>query len=287
MHSDKSLNLDPIPAFVYKLLEDGVSALFVCGSSGEGPSLTSEERMTVAESYMSAAEKRCPVIIHVGHDSVAESRRLAAHADRIGADAIAAVAPTYYDINSIDILIPTLAEIAGAAPDLPLFYYHIPVISRVDFDMLDFLNRCEKELPSLAGIKYTKLSLYEFQACTEYQNGKYTMLFGKDEMLLSALAVGARGAVGSTYNFAAPLYRRIIKAFNLGQLEEARMLQSRAVEMVRILCQFRGFPAFKGVMRLLGHDFGPARLPLVTLSEKELSEMERALKACGFFEWGL
>ncbi len=92
LHEDGTLDLDLIPALVDKLVADGLKGIFICGTNGEGPNMTTEERMAVAEAYIQAANKRLLVLVHVGHNSIYESRKLAAHAESIGADAISSVA---------------------------------------------------------------------------------------------------------------------------------------------------------------------------------------------------
>ena len=106
-------------------------------------------------------------------------------------------------------------------------------------------------------------------------------------MLLSALAVGAKGAIGSTYNLAGPLYRKVIAAFERGDLDEARKYHSLAVEMIRICLRSGGLPAFKAVMKLLGLDCGPTRLPLETLAPDEIESLKKELDNIGFFDWAL
>jgi N-acetylneuraminate lyase len=128
--------------------------------------------------------------------------------------------------------------------------------------------------------------VHEYQQCLEFSKGRRDLLFGVDEMLLSGLAVGAGGAIGSTYNFAAPLYQRLWAAFARGDLEEARTCQARSVELVRVICRYRDLAALKGIMKLIGLDCGPCRLPLVTLTARELPDLEKDLRAIGFFEWG-
>jgi N-acetylneuraminate lyase len=285
MREDGSLNLDQVKPMVDYLVENRIAGLYVCGSTGEGPSLTSEERRATAQAYREAAGGKVPVIVHVGHDSVTEACCLAEHAQSIGADSVAAVPPSYFKIDSLETLIVCLAQIASAAPKLPFYYYHIPRMNGLDFDMLNFLELAEQRIPSFTGIKYSALTVHNYQSCLEYKNGKYNILFGCDEMLLSGLSVGAPGAVGSTYNFAAPLYHRIIDAFKRNDMTEAKKYQALSVEMIRIFYRYRGLAAFKATMKLIGFDCGPVRLPNVTLTEAELAALKKELKELGFFDW--
>ncbi len=238
-----------------------------------------------AEAFVDAAGGRVPVIIHVGHNSLEESRRLAAHAQQIGADAIAAAPPSYDRPASIELLVKSLQQITLGAPDLSFYYYHIPRMTGVYLDMLEFLRYGGERLPSLAGIKYTQPTVHEFQLCAEHERGRFEILFGTDEMLLSGLCAGATGAVGSTYNFAAPVYRRIVEAFADGNLPEARRWQAAAARMIDVINRHRSQPGFKAVMNLIGIDCGPNRLPLDSLKADEIEILRSDLDQIGFFGW--
>lgn len=280
---DGSLNLSLVPGLVDKLIEDGLTGVFVCGTNGEGPNLTIEERMAMAEAFVKAASKRILVIVHVGHSSIAESRRLAEHAAHIGADAISSVAAFYFKPLSVQNLVKCMAEIASAAPAIPFYYYHIPVLTGVGMDMEEFLRLSNAAIPNLAGIKYTAPTLHEYQACLSFEGGRYDILYGTDEMLLSALAVGAKGAIGSTYSFAAPLYLKVMEMFKAGQLKEARQMQLALVQMVRCFVKYPPIPAQRAIMKMLGWDLGPCRLPLADLSTQDTATLQSALEALGFF----
>lgn len=186
MCRDGSLNLAQIQPMVDYLVRAQISGLYVCGSTGEGPSLSSEERRTVAAAYVEAASGKLPVVVQIGHNSLAEARALASHAQAVGADAISAMPPSYFKFSSLDTLIDCLSEIASATTNLPFFYYHIPSLTGMDFDMVEFLRLGCKRLPNLAGIKYSDTSIDGYQACLRFAPQRFSILFGCDEMLLSA-----------------------------------------------------------------------------------------------------
>lgn len=284
LRADGSVNLDVIPLLVEKLIADGVQGVFICGTNGEGPNLTMEERMQIAETYVKAANKRILVLVHVGHTAIAASRSLAKHASTIGADAISSVAGFYFKPASVNNLADCMAAIAGAAPDLPFYYYHIPAITGITVNMIRFLELAEEKIPNFAGVKYTAATLQEYQGCLNYKNGKYDILFGYDELLLPALSVGAAGAIGSTYTFAAPLYNAIIRAFEQGEIEKARALQWQAVQMISCLPEFGPIPTQKAIVSLGGLDLGPCRLPLTALTADEKQRVKQFLESIRFFE---
>ena len=287
MHPDGSLNLSQVPGIVEHLIQDGIKGLYVCGSTGEGPLMSSAERRQVAEAYISAVAGRLPVIVQIGHDSLAEARDLAQHAQDCGADAISAITPRYFGCDSVDTLVACLEQATRSVPDIPFFYYHIPALSGINFDMVQLLHKAPKQLPGFAGIKYSALTIHEYQECLDCAGDEYTILFGCDEMLLSSLAVGGYGAVGSTFNFAAPLYNSIINAYRQSDLQIAQDLQLKSVKMIHMLYdRYRGQPGFKAIMNLLGNDCGPNRLPLCALSDAENKQLRIDLEQIGFFTWG-
>jgi N-acetylneuraminate lyase len=276
------LALDRVPMLADHLVASGVSGAFVCGSNGEGPNLTEAERMAVAEAWVRAAAGRLRIFVHVGHPTIRTAQALTDHAARIGADAASAVAAFYYKPDRIETLVEAMAEIAGAAPSLPFFYYHIPALTSVSLDMVRFLELGRRAMPNLAGIKYTAATIWEYQACLGAAEGQ-EILFGYDEMLLSALVVGARSAIGSTYNFAAPLYLRVVDAFEAGDLATAREEMAQLVEMVRVLLRYPPIPAQKAIMTHLGQDVGECRRPLPPLPNDQRRALIEDLEKIGFW----
>ncbi len=283
-HPDGSLNLEPIPQIVEHLLSEGVRGIFVCGTTGEGASFTADERRLVAEHYVNAARRRMPVIVHVGHNALHEAQALAAHAASVGADAIAASPPNFFRPANPARAAACLEEIARGAPQTPIFYYHIPAMSGVEMPMTALLKAAESTVPAFAGVKYTHFDLMDYRLCVEYGEGKYQVPFGRDQFLLGALAMGATSAIGSTYNFAAPVYLRLWETCERGEIETARQWQDRANAMIEVMVRRGGVAATKAIMGLIGIDCGPARLPLA-LREDERDALERDLRAIGFFEW--
>ena len=283
---DGGLNLDPVPQIVDHLAKCSVSAIFINGTTGESPSLTEAERLAAATAFTSAAkESGVASIVNVGHEALPVSCDLAAHAAEIGAGYIGVTAPTYFKPGSVAALIEHVSLIADCAPELPIYYYHIPRLSGVDLDMLELLRCAERDLPNLVGIKYSDFELSAFIGCKRFSEGRYNMLFGSDEMLLAGLAMGADGAVGSTYNFLAPLYNRIIADFRSGDIESAQNHQALAADLIRIIISTAGLPGLKAAMTLAGFDCGPHRSPLKTPSPGTFEELRNRLEVAGFFNW--
>jgi N-acetylneuraminate lyase len=283
---DGSLNLRSVEGQAEHLLRTGVSLAFVGGTTGECASLTVDERKQLAQRWAEVARgTSLKLIVHVGANCLADAQVLTAQAEDLGATAIAALAPSYFRPRDLDTLIECCAEIAAAAPGTPFYFYDIPSLTGVSFPMPDFLMRAPARVPTLAGIKFTNTDLVSYQLCLRAGDGAFDLPWGVDEQLLAALALGARGAVGSSYNFAAPLYHRLWAAFQGGDLEAARREQFRSVQLIQVLASAGYLGAAKAVMQMLGVDVGPARLPNRNPSANRLVELRIQLEQLGFFDW--
>lgn len=285
-HPDGTVNPDIIPSYADFLYSNGVVGVFVNGTTGEGLSLTSEERMAIAERWVKAAPADFRVIVHVSHTCAASAWGMARHAAQIGAWGIGQMGPIFFRPNNVKELADYAAQTAAQAPDLAYFYYHMPSMSGVCFPILEFLKAAAPTIPNLAGIKYTHEDLVDFELCRKFKDGKYDILYGRDETLLCALALGCRGAVGSTYNIMAPLYRRLIDAFDSGNLNEARRLQNISMRVIRSLAQTTSFiSALKEVMNMIGLNVGDVRSGLKNIGPAKAAGLKNELEELGFFEF--
>ncbi|XP_007096274.1 N-acetylneuraminate lyase isoform X3 [Panthera pardus] len=194
------INFSVIGQYVdYLVEEQGVKNIFVNGTTGEGLSLSVSERRQVAEEWMTKGRNKLDqVVIHVGALSLKESQELARHAAEIGADGIAVIAPFFLKPWNKDVLINFLKEVAAAAPALPFYYYHIPALTGVKIRAEELLDGIQEKIPTFQGLKFSDTDLLDFGQCVDQNRERqFAFLFGVDEQLLSALVMGATGAVGS------------------------------------------------------------------------------------------
>lgn len=282
---DGALKLEVVKQQVNLLVNSNVKGVFVGGTTGEAMSLTIQERKQLAERWMEESPSDFKVMVQCGHTALTVCKEIARHARQIGAYAVGAMGPFFYKPISVNELVSFTREIASVTPDLPFYYYHIPSMTGLNFQMIEYLEVASQEIPNLAGIKFTHEDLVDFKLCSEYMEGKYEMLYGRDETLLCGLSLGAQGAIGSTYNYNAPIYNRIIKAWNEKNIKRANKLQYEVMKFVRILNRYGGgIVAGKAIMKLIGVDCGPVRQPLDSLTKSEIIEMEKELEAIGFFD---
>jgi len=276
------LNLKAIEKLAEMLSNNAVNTVLVCGTAGEFPSLTFPERMSVARQWTKVAGSSLRVVVHVGHTCLEACRTMAADAQKNGAYAIAAVPPYYFKPVDIDDLVAFCALVAGAAPKLPFYYYHIPELTGVDMPMVKFLSRGAEKIPTLAGVKFTSENLTDFGRCVDAHGKKFNLLLGKDDLLLAGLRIGAHGAVGTTYNFAAQLYMKIIRSFKNGDMGTAQNFQVRAVEMLAAMRRFGSITAAKYAMKEVGIDCGPVRPPLHKLTAEQQEQLHAAFQRLEF-----
>lgn len=281
-----ALNLAAVEKQADHLLRNRVETVFIGGSTGESQSLTVVERLALAQRWLEAS-KGTPlrVIVHVGSNCLADSRTLAAQAQSLGALAISALAPSYFKPRDVDAWVACGAQIAAAAPGLPYYFYDIPALTNVHLSMPELLAVAAEHVPTLAGIKYTNPDLMAYQRCLRSHDGAFDVPWGLDECLLAALSLGASGAVGSTYNFAAPVSQTMLRSFEKGDLAAAREDQFRAVRLIHVLQGYGYLGAAKALMTMLGVDVGPVRLPLVALNAEQTARLRADLDRLGFFAW--
>ncbi|WP_010665286.1 dihydrodipicolinate synthase family protein [Marinilabilia salmonicolor] len=286
MHENGELNLEKIDDYYNLLLENNISGAFINGSTGEGVSMSMEEKKEVTRVWCEkAAEKPGVRVINlVGGTSLTDCIELAKYSQENKTDAIAVLAPFYFKPPTVGHLADFIAAIAAEVPEMPVYFYHIPVLSGVNFPMTNLLAEMDEKVPNFAGIKYTHEDFMDFLSCLNYKDGYYDMLWGRDENLLAALALGAEGGVGSTYNYAAPLYYDLIKAFNEGDLKSARKLQQQSIDMISLLGKYGGIGTGKAFMKYIGLDCGHFRQPVSVMNDTDFKNFSKDVEALGMNE---
>ncbi len=280
------VNYSIIPQYAELLKRNGLIGVFINGSSGEGYMLTVEERIKLAEKWVESVPSNFKIIVHVGATCIQDSIKLAQHAQKIGAMAVGAMASPFPKVSRVNELVNYCEEIAAASPDLPFYFYHIPALNGVFLPMLPFLKMVDERIPNFAGIKYTYESLYEYNQCMLYKNGKYDMLHGQDETILNALIMGgAQGGISGTGNYIGKTLVSVIEEYNKGNIEEARKNQNFAQDVIKVIAKYRGnIVAGKRIMKLIGMDLGLNRTPFQNISNEEEAIIKAELEKINFFE---
>lgn len=275
------INYNAIDAVAKHLIESGVTGAYVLGTTGEGIHCSVNERKAVAERWVEASQGKLDLIVHTGALSIADAVELSKHAETLDIKATSVIGPCFFKPNNVEDLVEYCRLVAQAAPSKGFYYYHSSM-SGLTVDMEKFLTAADKVIPNLSGLKFNSADMYEFQRCMRVANGKFDIPFGVDEFMPAGLACGATSAVGSTYNYAAPLYLRLIESFKKGDHDDVAACMDKVIAIIRILVEYGGVAAGKLAMQVHGIDVGDPRRPLRPIPAEKKAEIVAAFKAINF-----
>lgn len=253
-------------------LEQGVDGFFLCGSSSEAFVLSVEERKRIMEVVTDEVAGRCPLIAHIGMIATRDAIDLAQHAASCGVDAMASVPPFYYRFSQEE-LEQYYFDLVDAV-DLPMFLYNISIFTGVNFTA-DSARRFLED-PRFVGMKHTCVDLGAMNAMKRV-NPNWIMFGGMDDILLSALMLGADGGIGSNYNALAPQIVKLYRLCKQGKVAEAKALQFGLNEVMQDMGKVGGFPSVKGLMRLMGMEVGDCRKPFRSLTEADMEYLQHTV----------
>ena len=283
MDKKGNINLEIIPEYYNFLVQNGVIGAFINGSTGEGPSLTQKERQLQTSKWAECmkADRRVKVINMIGGTSYRECIENAIFSYEAGLSAVAMVAPYYFKPSDTGKLAEFVTLVGESVPEMPVYFYNIPIFTGVRIPMIGFLEKITSMLPNFAGLKCTDEDLMDFMSCINFSDGEFDMLYGRDECMLAVLALGCKGFVGSTYNYAAPLYHKLIKAFNEGNIAEARKLQQKSIDMIELLGKYGGMATGKAYMKLAGLECGKFRSPVNNMPDDAFNNFREDVRKLG------
>ena len=234
------------------LVEKGVKGLYVGGSSGECIYQDVEERKLTLEHVMKAAAGKLTVIAHVACNNTRDSRELAAHAEGLGVDAIAAIPPIYFVIYNIP-------QLAGVALTLPLF-------------------KEMKKNPRVRAVKNSSVPVTDIQTFRMEGGDDFVVFNGPDEQLVSGLAMGADGGIGGTYGVMPELYMKIMERYQAGDMKTAMEVQDEATAIIYAMCACHGnlYAVMKEILKIrTGIDIGTVRRPMPCLVPEDMPQVEK------------
>ncbi|WP_392441304.1 dihydrodipicolinate synthase family protein [Edwardsiella piscicida] len=279
--ADGSVNYPVIDRIAEHLIGDGVTGAYVLGTTGEGIQCSVEERMRIAERWVDASQGKLDLIVHIGALSIADAVTLARHANTLDIMATSVIGPCFFKPGSVDDLVEYCRLVAEAAPDKGFYYYHSSM-SGLSIDMERFLQSASGRIPNLSGMKFNASDMYEYQRCLRVENGRFDIPFGVDEFMPAGLACGATSAVGSTYNYAAPLYLRLMESFRRGDMQDVARCMDKVIAIIRVLVEYGGVAAGKVAMQLHGIDVGDPRRPLRPMTAQQKADALAKFRAAEF-----
>jgi len=279
---DGSINFALAAELVSHYIESGCHGIFTCGSSGEGPLLTVDERKRLSQFVLDYVAGQIPVMVHVGALRTDDSVALAQHAHRIGADAVSSIPPFYYRVGFHGVL-AHMRAVAEAA-QMPTYLYHIPALTGVDLNAEEIVEILTS-IPNGTGLKLTYSDLFMVWRINELSGGRLGVLIGHDPLLYQGLCTGADGGIGSTYSYQPETVVNVYRAFMSGDRDRSANYQNQANRVIEVLFRNGGnLSCEKAIMRLLGWEVGNPRRPFLPYPDEQLEQLKRELNDIGFFE---
>lgn len=253
--------------FAEYLIKKGVKGLYVCGSSGECIYQSKEERKTILESVMEVAKGRITVIAHVACNNTADSMDLAAHAQSLGVDAIAAIPPIYFRLPE-EAIARYWNDISSAAPNTDFIIYNIPQLAGVSLTVPLFKEMLKN--PRVTGVKNSSMPTQDIQMFKSISGENIVVFNGPDEQFVAGRAIGAQGGIGGTYGVMPELFLKCDEMIKTGNLDKAREIQYAVNDIIYAMCDCKCnmYAAAKEVLRLQGINIGDARKPLVGIKDE-------------------
>ncbi len=277
--NDGTILKDSIRANMDRNYAQGAGGFYICGSTGEGPVITKEMRMEIAETVMEHNNGRGIIINHIGAAATKDAFELARHAKEIGCDAVSSVVPNFYFKHNDDEIIDFYKRVAEES-QLPVVAY---VQNLLTTDSVNLMSRLI-DVDGVIGCKFTLTDFYSMRRIKELNGGDINVINGPDEMLICGLSMGADAGIGSTYNLMCAEYVKLRNAFLNGDIEEARKTQYKVNKVTEILIKYNVARAVKYILSLDGIEAGDMAYPMSPLTDAQKESLVKELTEVGFFD---
>jgi 4-hydroxy-tetrahydrodipicolinate synthase len=274
-HADGAVDVERFRELATFLVENGSDGLVVCGTTGESPTLTDEEKLALFAAAVETVGDRATVIAGTGTYDTAHSAHLTARANELGVDGFLVVTP-YYNKPPQRAIVRHVEEIA-AETDKPIVYYNIP--SRVVVNVVPQTIARLAEIENIVAVKQAHDDLDEARFIAE--ETRLNLYSGDDPNTFAFLELGAGGVVSVTAHLWGPQIAEMIRLHRDGDVGGARAMHEElqpSYDLLRI--QVNPIP-IKAALNLTGHEVGGHRLPMVEPDEGELAQIRSCLERSG------
>ena len=274
---DGSVSPERTQKLAQYLLDKGVKGLYVCGSSGECIYQSKEERKVILENVMKVAKGKLTVIAHVACNNTADSQELAAHAESLGVDAIAAIPPIYFHLPDYAIA-QYWNDISAAAPNTDFVIYNIPQLAGVALSIPLYKEMLKN--PRVIGVKNSSMPVQDIQMFKDIKGDDSVVFNGPDEQFISGRMIGADGGIGGTYAVMPELFLAADEAFKGGDFARAKEIQYKIDRIIYAMCACHGnlYAVMKEILRKNGLDIGGVRKPLASIIAEDMPKIEECRK---------
>ena len=272
--TDDDVNYDEFGRLLENQINAGVSAVIVCGTTGESATMSEEEKKKLIKYAIDKTANRIKVIIGTGSNNTISAIKMSQYAEKMGADGLLLVTP-YYNKTTQEGLIAHYKAIADSV-SLPIILYNVP--SRTGVNILP--ETCQKlaKIDNITGIKEASGDISQVAKIASLCGDDLAIYSGNDDQVIPILSLGGKGVISVLSNVMPEYTVEMLDSFWKGDYEKAGKMQVETIEMIDALfCEVNPIPV-KYVLNQMGYDFGIPRLPLLELSSKGKEKVDKAIK---------
>ena len=270
-----AVNYPMLEQLLKRQMDAGIHAVVISGTTGEAPTLSDEEKITLFSRAKDYVKDQCLIIAGTGSNNTEHAVRLSIAAEQTGVDALLVVSP-YYNKATPEGLYHHYRAIAEAV-HIPIIMYNVP--SRTGLDIPVSIYKRLSEIPNIVGVKEASTDIVKLARIREICPPDFTVWSGNDDQTVAAMALGAQGVISVLSNVAPLETQAMAMAALSGDFDTAAALQIKLLPLINALfCEVNPVPV-KAAMQHIGYDCGSCRLPLGMLSEENNKLLKKILSS--------
>jgi len=278
--SNGELDEDGLRANVDFQIEQGIDGLVPVGTTGESPTLSSEEHKKVVEIVIDQTKGRVPVIAGTGSNNTKEALYYTKHAKDAGADAALIISP-YYNKPTQEGLIEHYRKVAEEV-DIPIIIYNVPSRTGKNVEAETVIKL--SEVPNIVGVKEASCNLQQIMEIIRGTPDDFIVLSGEDSWTYSMMGLGAVGAISVSSNIIPNELHRMCKAYLDGDIDTTKELHYKYLDLNKVIFVETNPGPIKEAMNMMGLAAGDPRLPLVRVSEKSRERIRDVMRGVNLLE---
>lgn len=269
--TEDGVDFEKLEELIEFQIKEGTDALIICGTTGEASTMPDEEHKEVIKFAVEKVNKRIPVVAGTGSNDTKHAISLSQYAEEVGADAILSVTPYYNKTNQMG-LYRHFKDIAESIK-IPVVLYNVP--GRTNLNIAPDTIKALSEIDNIVAIK--ECNINQVADIINLCGDDFTVYSGNDDLTVPMLSLGGKGVISVMANIIPKDTHNMVVSFLEGNIEEARRLQLKYVDLIKALFMDVSPMPLKAAMNLMGMNVGKCRMPLVDLDEEKLSKMKNVL----------
>ena len=272
--TDNNVNYEEFGKLLEDQIDAGVSAIIVCGTTGESATMSEEEKKKLIKYAIDKNNNRIKIIVGTGSNNTMQAIEMSKYADKVGTDGLLIVTP-YYNKTTQEGLIAHYKAIAHSVSS-PIILYNVP--SRTGVNILPQTCYELSKIDNIVGIKEASGDISQVAKIAHLCDEDFSIYSGNDDQIIPILSLGGKGVISVLSNIMPKYTVKMLNSFWEGDYIKAGNMQVEAIDIINALfCEVNPIPV-KYALNQMGYDFGTPRLPLVELSDKGKEKVDKVLR---------